>query len=135
MITYLLFFCTILFSSCNKQEETVSTDFYHGKIVGYLKCPDSEMDNNTLIGIFIILNNKDSLLSFNIPSSIFDLDRYQLENGIGFIDGDSISFNYRRALNDEIKLFDCPPTTMQDPTFYPIENFLQAIITNVNKII
>jgi len=134
MKTYLLLFCAILFSSCNIQEETINSDINKGKIIGYLKCIDSDTDYSTLFGIFIISNNKDSLLSFNISDPIYDLDTSQLKYGIGFIDGDSVTLSYRNAENDELKYFDCPPSTMQNPTFYPIENFSQVIITSINKI-
>jgi len=133
MKTYLLIFCTILFLSCSKQEDSSNNDMIYGKIVGYLKCSDSEMQN-TLFGIFIISNNKDSLLSFNVPSSIYDLDRSGFNKGIGFLDGDSVQFCYRNADVDERKQFDCPPTTMMNPTFYSIDNFTQVIITDIKKI-
>ena len=132
MRMYVFFFCTILFLSCDKQEDSSNGDIYQGKIVGYLKCADSEMEN-TLFGIFIISDSKDSLLSFNVPSSIYDLDTSKIDYGIDFLDGDSVSFNCRNAKADEIKQFDCPPTTMQNPTFYPIDNFSQVIITNISK--
>lgn len=135
MKTYLLIFFAILFSSCDKQEGTTTTTdkMYQGKLVGYLKCNESET-SNTLLGFFIISNNKDSLLSFNIPSSIYDLDTNNLTNGINFWDGDSIRFNYRNAEIDEEKVFDCPPSSMLNPTFYDIDNFIQIVITEIDKI-
>ncbi len=134
MKTYLILICAILFLSCHKQEENVNDDINNGKIVGYLKCIDSEANDNTLMGFFIISNNKDSLLSFNILNSISFLDTSELKYGIGFLDGDSVVFCYRNAKNEEIKYFDCPPNTMQNPTFYPLEDFSQVIITNINVI-
>lgn len=120
-------------SSCEKQENHTTNDLYQGKIVGYLKCADNETDN-TLLGIFIITNKEDSLLSFNIPSAIYGLDINDMGNGINFLDGDSVQFSYKNANSDEQKVFDCPPSTMLNPTFYPIENFTQVIITEINKI-
>ncbi len=62
------------------------------------------------------------------------MDITKIEFGINFFDGDSISFNYRNVENDEMKQFDCPPTTMQNPTLYSIENFSQVAITNISKL-
>ncbi|MEN8157551.1 MAG: hypothetical protein ABFS10_11420 [Bacteroidota bacterium] len=132
--TYLLLCCVILFSSCEKQNESNKEEIYQGRIVGYLKCSDSNLENKTLLGIFIISNSMDSLLSFNIPSSISDMVTSELQYGIGFINGDSVSFSFRNADKNEMNYFDCPPSTMQDITFYPIENFAQVIITNISKI-
>ncbi len=119
-------------TSCSKlelnQEPTLK-----GKLIGYLKCTDNE-NKNTLFGVFIISNNRDSLLAFNVSSSIYDMDITKIELGINFFDGDSISFNYRNIKNDEMKQFDCPPTTMQNPTLYSIENFSQVAITNISKL-
>lgn len=133
MRTYLLILFAILFSSCEKQEDSTANDMYKGKIVGYLKCSDTETDK-TLFGIFIITNKEDSLLSFNVPSEIHDLDTNNLDYGMNFIDGDSVQFSYKNANSEEQKVFDCPPSTMFNPTFYPIENFTQVIITEINKI-
>lgn len=133
MKTFLLIFCAILFSSCDKQEDSSTNDLYQGKIVGYLKCTDYEI-KNTLWGIFIISNNGDSLLSFNIPTSTYDIDTSEVDYGIYYFDGDSVQFKYINANTDEKKQFDCPPSTMLNPTFYPIENFNQVVITDINKI-
>ena len=133
MKTCLLILFAILFSSCVKQEDSTTNGKYQGKIVGYLKCSDNETDN-TLLGIFIITNKEDSLLSFNVPTAIYDLDTSNLDNGINFLDGDSVQFSYKNANSEEQKVFDCPPSTMLNPTFYPIENFTQVIITDINKI-
>jgi hypothetical protein len=133
MKKYLLILFVILFSSCDKQEVSTANDIYKGKIVGYLKCSDTETDK-TLFGIFIITNKEDSLLSFNVPPTIFDIDTSNLDYGINYLDGDSVQFSYRNANKEEQKIFDCPPSTMLNPTFYPIENFTQVIITEINKI-
>jgi hypothetical protein len=118
---------------CDKVEHVSKGGILKGKIVGYLKCSDNKR-KNTLFGIFIISNNLDSLLSFNVPSSIYNLDTSKIDYGINLFIGDSISFNYRNAEKDEMKQFDCPPSTMEKITFYPIENFPQIIITNISKI-
>ncbi|MFW5700747.1 MAG: hypothetical protein ACOCWM_03570 [Cyclobacteriaceae bacterium] len=133
MKTYLLILFVILFSSCDKQDDSTTNDMNQGKIVGYLKCSDTETDK-TLFGIFIITNKQDSLLSFNIPAAIYDLDINNLDYGINFLDGDSVQFSYKNANTVEQKVFDCPPSTMLNPTFYPIEYFTQVIITEINKI-
>jgi len=119
-----------LLFACYKQGEPANREI-KGEIVGYLKCFDKKTDSKTILGLFIITNNKDSLLTFNIPSSVCNLDTTQLEYGINFINGGSVSFCFRNAKNGELKQFDCPPTTMQDPTFFRIENFTQVIISTV----
>jgi len=134
MPTYLFLFCAVLFSSCDKQPESENRDTYQGKIVGYLQCRDSILEDKTLLGFFIITDSMDSLLSFNVPSSIYDIDTSKLKYGIDYIDGDSISFSFRKADKNEIKHFNCPPSTMETITFYPINNFIQVIITNIFKI-
>jgi hypothetical protein len=133
MKSFLLVLCAILITTCDKQL-AVKSEIGRGKIVGYLKCFDQKNDYKTIFGLFIIANKDDSLLSFNFPSFIYNLDTSRVKNGIGFLDGDSISFSYRDSKIDELKQFDCPPTTMDHPTFYNIENFSQVIITNINKI-
>ncbi|MCF8299378.1 MAG: MFS transporter [Bacteroidales bacterium] len=133
MKKFLFISIAILFSLCDKQADSSTNDLFQGKIVGYLKCSDSETDN-TFFGIFIITNKNDSLLSFNIPSAIYDLDTNNLDYGIYFLNGDSVRFSYKNAKSEEQKVFDCPPTTMLNPTFYPIENFRQVIIIEINKI-
>ncbi len=111
-----------------------NTAIYQGKMVGYLKCFDNEHEK-ILFGIFIITNNCDSLLSFNIPSTIYNLDSSKVDYGFSMFNGDSISFKYRNAKTEEIKQFDCPPEFMQNPGFlYPIDEFSQVIITEINKI-
>lgn len=130
---YLLILFAILFSSCDKQEDSTTNDMNKGKIVGYLKCSDTETDK-ILYGIFIITNKEDSLLSFNVPEAIYDLDTSNLDYGINFLDGDSVQFSYKNANTEEQKVFDCPPSTMLNPTFYPIEHFTQVIIIEINKI-
>ena len=133
MKIHILLLFIILVVSCDKQNNT-DDNIHQGKIVGYLKCIDSEIENNTLFGLFIISNNNDSLLAFNIPYSVHNIDSSQLEFGIDFINGDSISFTYRIAREDEIKYYDCPPTFYFNPSFYAIDNFSQVIITNINNI-
>lgn len=131
MKTYLLILFAILFSSCDKQEDSTIND--KGRIVGYLKCREKDTDN-TLFGIFIITNKEDSLLSFNVPPSIYDLDTSNLDFGIDYLKGDSVQFSYKIANDEEIKVFDCPPSIMLNPSFYPIDNFTQVIIIYINKI-
>jgi hypothetical protein len=133
MKLFLLVLCLILLITCEKQLD-VKSEISRGKIVGYLKCLDKEKDYKSIFGLFIIADKDDSLLSFNIPSFIYNLDTSRVKNGIGFLDGDSISFSYRDSKSDELIEFDCPPTTMENPTFYNIENFSQVIIANINKI-
>jgi hypothetical protein len=133
-----LFSSILIFTGCEdstsgESKNSSINDMNQGKIVGCLKCPDNE-SNNTLFGIFIITNKQDSLLSFNVPAAIYDLDTSNLDYGINFLDGDSVQFSYKNANTEEQKVFDCPPSTMLNPTFYPIENFKQVIIININKI-
>ncbi len=134
-----LFSSILIFTGCEdspsgEAKNSSINDMNKGKIVGYLKCPDNE-SNNTLLGVFIITNKEDSLLSFNISSAIYDLDTNNLDYGINFLDGDSVRFSYKNANTEEQKVFDCPPSTMHNPTFYPIENFKQVIIIDINKIV
>ena len=119
-----------MFFSCEKQEVISNSDWVQGKIVGYIKCPDIEV-KNTLLGIFIISETGDSLLAFYIPSSIYNIDTGEVGYGIDYFDGDSVQFKYRIANSDEKKHFDCPPTTMYQPTFYPIENFIQIVVEDI----
>jgi hypothetical protein len=129
---------TIICAGCNIIVNNDNTDepvniISQGKIIGYLKCFENET-KNTIYGIFIISNNKNSLLSFNVPFSIYGLDTNKVDYGINFLDGDSIRYNYRIANSTENKQFDCPPSTMLNPTFYPVENFTQVIMTDIIKI-
>ncbi len=128
-----LFLLAILFSSCDKQENITTNDMYKGKIIGYLKCSDNKTDN-TIFGVFIITNKKDSLLSFNILSENYDLNTNDLDYGINFLNGDSIQFSCKNANSNEQKVFDCPPSTTFNPSFYNIENFTQVIITDMDMI-
>jgi hypothetical protein len=105
-----------------------------GKIVGYSKCYDTEKDSISL-GIFIITEASDSLLTFNIPLSFFDLDINQLKYGVYSIEGDAVSFNYKKTEVSEIKYdFLCPQNMMDSGFYYPVENFSQIIIKRINKI-
>lgn len=142
MKTTLLIICIALFFSCDMQE---NLPFYRqenhpdnaviyrgkGKIVGYMKCADNEVED-TLFGIFIISNHKDSLLSFNMPSSVHGLNTDRVDYGVYFFNGDSVLFEYKHAKRRK-KQFDCPPSTMQNPTFFSIDNFSQVVITNITN--
>jgi hypothetical protein len=104
-----------------------------GKIVGYSKCYDTEKDS-TLLGIFIITEASDSLLTFNIPLSFFDLDINQLKYGVYNMDGDSVSFSYKKTEAGEIKYdFFCSQNTMDLGFRYPVENFTQIIIKHISS--
>lgn len=131
---YFLFVFIAAFSlSCDIQDEAEKSNS-KGEIVGYLKCSDNQMSAKTILGLFVITNKNDSLLTFNIPSSVYDLDTTQLEYGINFIDGGTISFCFRNANDNELIHFYCSPSSMQNPSFFPIENFSQVIVDNVNNI-
>lgn len=54
-----------------------------GKTAGCLKCTDNET-KAVHFGVFIISNNRDSVLSFNVPSAIYDLDMNRVDYGIHF---------------------------------------------------
>jgi hypothetical protein len=117
-------------AATTEEKELIGT----GKIVGYSKCYNTEK-NSTSLGIFIITESRDSLLTFNIPLSFFDLDTNQLEFGVYGIDGDSVSFSYKKAEAGEIKYdFLCPQNAMDLGFPYPVENFLQVIIEHIDKI-
>jgi hypothetical protein len=115
------------------QVQSFDSEIKKGKIVGYLKYLDKDKDSKTVLGLFIISDSKDSILSLNLPVYEY-LDTTGLEYGAGFIGGDSVYFSYRNAQNDELSQFDYPPKSLQNPTFYRIESFTQVIITNINKI-
>ena len=103
-----------------------------GKIVGYSKCHDAEK-NSTFLGILIITEANDSLLTFNIPFSFFDLDSNQLEYGVYNIDGGYVSFSYKKAEDSEIRYdFLCLQTMMDLGFLYPVENFSQIIIEQIS---
>jgi hypothetical protein len=147
MKSYLLVLVILLFFSCDKHKDSaVNLDrkkewnednnisgCKRGKIIGYLKC-FTTVNGKSLIGFFVISNDKDSLLSFNIAPSFLSVDTSLLSYGIRFYNGDSISFNFKKAEGSELKYYNCPPTTMQLPTFYSINRFSQVIISNIKKI-
>ena len=128
-----LFFFLIFIISCEKKEN-ISTDFIEGKIVGYINCVETDTEN-TLFGICVISNNNDSIMSFNVPSSILNIPESEISYGVNELqNGDSVQFNFRGANDEEIIHFDCPPSIMLGPSRYPLLDFNQAVITEINRI-
>ena len=114
-------------AQAKEEEEEASKNIEsNGKIVGYTKC-------NDLIGLFIITEKKDALLSFNLPLSCLNADISLLMGGAHNMDGSDISFNYRIAKGEEIKKnFLCPQNAMLPGfTHGPIEDYIQIIINEI----
>ena len=126
--TILCLVVVILFATtgCDKTES--SKKHANGEIVGYVNCYGS-------IGIFIITEDNDSLLSFNIPLSSINIDLNSLNSGVHGINGGNISFDYRIASGAEIKQmvdFLCPQNAMGIGFLGgPIENYTQIIINDI----
>ena len=109
----------------NDNNESENTN---GIIIGYTKCYD-------LIGLFIITEKQDSLLSFNIPFSSININPDSLAYGIHNMKV-NICFDYRIAVGEEIKQiieFLCPENHAGVPAGLggPIENYTQIIITDI----
>jgi hypothetical protein len=115
------------------ESETLSTNYTNGIIVGHTKCNvDSD---STLIGLFIITEKKDSLLSFNASLSSIGIDPNSLNYGVYDFCGCSISFSYRIAIGEEIEQttnFLCPQNAMLPGFSYgQIEDYKQIIINDI----
>ena len=128
-LSFLLTFCLLLFFGCQsvKNEGSKEEDPENsvtGQIIGYTNC-------RALIGLFIITEKTDSLLSFNIPLSSLNIDPGLLEGGAYGMRHVSINFAYRIAVGEEIKTdFLCFQNTMGVGFLSgPIENYKQIIIT------
>lgn len=120
----------LVFNGCEKLENPPK-NYTNGIVVGYTKC--NEDNNGTLIGLFIITEKKDSLLSFNVSLATIGIDPNSLNYGAYDIDGGNISFDYVLAVEKEIKQnFLCPQNHML-PGFShgQIENYEQIIINDI----
>lgn len=118
--------------SCDKSE-TLSTNHTNGVVVGYTKCNFNSAD--TLIGLFIITEKEDSLLSFNLNPSVINIDPDLLYYyGVHDVNGGNISFDYRISVGQEIKQILCPQDAMSlGFTHGIIEDYTQIIIINIKK--
>ncbi len=67
-----------------------------GNVVGYTRCMD-------FVGYFIITEQRDSLLTFNLLSSSINIDFDTLKPGAYAMRWVNIKFDYRLAIGDEIK--------------------------------
>ena len=118
-------------SGCDKSK-TPPTNYVNGIIIGYAKCL---IKGDDVIGLFIITEKQDSLLSFNIPLSSINIDPNSLRYGSYGMKRNNINFTYRIAVGDEIKQmidFLCPQNDMDVPFLGgPIENYTQIIVTDI----
>jgi hypothetical protein len=134
VITTLCLVVITLFAAvgCDKSE-IPPTNYTNGTIVGYTKC--NANSDGALIGLFIITEKKDFLLSFNAPLASICIDSNSLKYGVYGMNENVINFDYRIAIGEEIKQmvdFLCPQNAMEMSFLHgPIENYTQIIITDI----
>ncbi|MDR1553713.1 MAG: hypothetical protein LBS69_09670 [Prevotellaceae bacterium] len=125
--------------ACGKDENNMNTIGVKGIIDGYHKCNDFENGVNGVLvfGIYIVMDKKDTLLSYNIPHEILCslLEVTSLENfeqgGLYFNrDISPIIFDYREAEKHEIVTIACPQLALW--LAYPGQYAKQIIITKIN---
>jgi len=104
----------------------------NGNVIGYLKCRNKIADS-LIFGLFIISENNDSLLAFNVPKSIYSIDRDTLQEGVFFLKKGKISFNFKSDEKINLNNIECPPQILMGPTFYAIENFQQILIIDIKR--
>ena len=121
----LLFGCQSVMNEGNKEEDPENS--VTGQIIGYTKC--SAGRDCALIGLFIITEKTDSLLSFNIPLSSLNIDPGLLKGGAYNMRHVSINFAYRIAVGEEIKTdFLCPQNDM-------VVGFSRGLVEDYKQII
>ena len=124
---FLLILAGGLIVSC-KEENLKEKTPTNGVIIGYTNC-------NSAVGLFIITEKKDSLLSFNVPLASIGIDPDSLMSGVYGMKRNAISFDYRIAVGAEIKQmadFLCPQNDMHIGFFCgPLENYTQIIINDI----
>jgi hypothetical protein len=120
------FLVVIIFSCCTRK---TTDDSVVGTIVGCTKCFNNEIDDYSL-GIYIITDTKDSLLTYSIPFSSVGLDPESYSHGDYLVDGPVISFSYRVAQENEVVDIFCPMDPRAPPFPYGSTSFLQIIITD-----
>ena len=104
----------------------------NGIIVGYVNCSGPT-------GLFIVTEENDYLLSFNVPVSSIGIDSNSLIGGAHDITlmhwYINISFSYVMAVGEEIKQDILCPQNMRWPGFSygPIEKYNQIIITDIKE--
>ena len=125
--------CVILLFGC--QKDSVSTI---GSIVGYVYCHEvinQKTTDNYILGIYIISNNGDSLLSFNVPKSIHTLNDSDLQIGNHYLEKkNNIRFTYRVSIKSEIKSYECPPVNGMNIPFYNTDSFTQVVVSNISVV-
>ena len=125
--------CVFLLFSC--QKDTVSTI---GSIVGYVYCHEvinQKTTDNYILGIYIISNSGDSLLSFNVPKSIHALNDSDLQIGDHYLEKkNNIRFTYRNSTKSEIKSYECPPVTAMNIPFYSVASFTQVVVSGISVV-
>jgi hypothetical protein len=139
----ILSFATVLLMlasafTCRKEEnDDMNTVGVKGIINGYHKCADAE-NEGIVFGVYIVTQEKDPLLSYNIPHDILCslLEVASLENfeqGALYFNKDipSITFDYREAEEHEIVTISCPQFALW--TVYPGQYAKQVIITKINR--
>ena len=128
-ITILCFIVVTLFAvyGCGKTE-TPTENYTNGIIINYSNCWN-------LVGLYIVTEKNDSLLSFNVPLSVINIDKNSLKPGSHAIGRVSIRFAYRIAVGEEIKQiidFICPQNTFEPGTFQgEYEDYTQIIVTDI----
>jgi hypothetical protein len=124
------------FTFCTKEDNDMNVGV-KGIIKGYHKCTDFE-NGYVVFGIYIVTNEKDTLLSYNISHErlcsllgVSSLENFKQGN-LYYEDGSPIIFDYREAEENEIVTISCP----QD-TFWPlflVRNVKQVFIEKENML-
>ena len=120
---------------------TFGYEIVKGEVIGYMKCHelvDGKRSGNTLFSFFIITEAKDSLMTFNIEPSFFDIDDeeslpysawYIYTAGLTYYP--EILFTYRNAKEDEIEPFELYPHNGDIKPSFPLRNFHQQVIISI----
>jgi hypothetical protein len=119
----------LLYTACSKEDEPLQ----YGEIEGYVKLEgyyqNSEFVSSDIFGVYIVSEENDSLLTFNISASTL---QYLLKANVASLNyGVSkihipVSFSYRNATAEERK-------TTVIPDGGNISNFSQIIIIDIRK--
>lgn len=130
LINYLSIFvlCLLLIGCEGDTEQQIK-----GYCIAHLKQNDT-CTSEKIFGIFIITENLDSILSFNVPASVHGIEILEEGNDFQqyFSNSYAVLFNYREARKNELKCYSYPPMNTMYPSIN-FDGFSQAVVYNIRR--
>ena len=139
-LTAIMLFAASAFACVKKEPADIETK---GKIIAWLKCPEVSYEENEsgsygmTIGLYIVSETKDSLLSLTLPHSTVEhllnvsVDTLTWEDPVRLTTPVSVVFSYRKAEDNELREHACRIFWL-----YPLDPLFkstQIIISDIKK--